>query len=276
MVLLTIGGVVVAFAEGESLAGMIFFVFALGVAGFIWYFGWENGPDVESPVVTSWRGRLVQRTSGPKAELWFGGRRVRVPHHWVDFIPGDVEFEGEAAVLPDQAHPILLKTSTGLSVEKEVGWGLLETFTARPQRWIGCLFGLGFFLMYLGIVGLGAYEGEPIRMLLLLRGTGIWGPVALSVIFLVGGTCLYYFAKHRWALWWIRENYWAEGVAGMPSREEFYAMKWRQVRRVLGMTVPGTALFLWAVRGMPVIGAVLGVFVGFFIGYFTRVVRPSR
>jgi len=273
---LTIGGVVVMFQEGEPIAGVLLLVTILGIAGFVWYFGRESGPDVESPVVASWRGKLVQRASGLKVTTWFGGRRVQVPHHWIDFVPGGIEFEGEAAVLPDQARPILLKTSTGLSVEKEAEWGLLETFTARPQRRIAFYFGGVFILFYLGVAGVEISESKPLLEILLLGRIGIVGLGFTAGFFLLGMPGLYFFIKHRLSLWRIRENYRAEGVEGVPSREEFTKIKAEQIAFMSAIGVPLMTILSWVVFGLPLVGLVAGMIGGVWMGYFSRNLSPWR
>jgi len=265
-----------SYAEGEPLVGVLFLAFVAGVMGFLYKYGTHEPPENESPRVVSWRGRLVQRASGLKVTTWFGGRRVQVPHHWIDFVPGDVEFEGEAAVLPDQFYPYLLKTGTGLSVEKEAEWGLLETFIARPQRRIAFYFGGVFILFYLGVAGVEISESKPLLEILLLGRIGIVGLGFTAGFFLLGMPGLYFFIKHRLSLWRIRENYRAEGVEGVPSREEFTKIKAEQIAFMSAIGVPLMTILSWLVFGLPLVGLVAGMIGGVWMGYFSRNLSPWR
>ena len=134
LLVLSVGSIVVPFAIGEIWVGIFATIAFALIFGFIWKNRLTDLPDLEEPLVTSWRGRLVQRVSGLRPTFRFGGRQVYLPDHWVEFIPGDREVSAEAAVLPNEENPFLVSTSTGLSVEKEVEWGLLETFWSRPGR----------------------------------------------------------------------------------------------------------------------------------------------
>jgi len=276
LLVLSVGSIVVPFAIGEIWVGIFATIAFALIFGFIWKNRLTDLPDLEEPLVTSWRGRLVQRVSGLRPTFRFGGRQVYLPDHWVEFIPGDREVSAEAAVLPNEENPFLVSTSTGLSVEKEVEWGLLETFWARPGRRIAFYLGGVFILFYLGVAGVEISESKPLLEILLLGRIGIVGLGFTAGFFLLGMPGLYFFIKHRLSLWRIRENYRAEGVEGVPSREEFTKIKAEQIAFMSAIGVPLMTILSWLVFGLPLVGLVAGMIGGVWMGYFSRNLSPWR